>query len=152
MSNINITNIKYMDLSHKNIIVTFTCDNSDCGTFSFNIDDTTNNADPNDSQFSKDYIVKQLAIEKINSGEIVPDAPDLPGFIESYMIRSSRDKLLADTDKYFSVSDYPITEESKQALREYRQSLRDITEQEDFPTNVIWPAIPEVVSLKKSKQ
>jgi len=52
-------------------------------------------------------------------------------------IRTKRLKLLQETD-YMGNSDYPNTNE----WREYRQSLRDITEQSN-PFNIIWPNKPE---------
>lgn len=59
-------------------------------------------------------------------------------------VRARRDKLLADTD-WTQVLDAPISAESREAFRVYRQALRDITEQEGFPTEVVWPELPEVV-------
>jgi hypothetical protein len=52
-------------------------------------------------------------------------------------IRTHRLKLLQETD-YMGNSDYPITNE----WREYRQALRDITEQGN-PFDIIWPNKPE---------
>ena len=59
-------------------------------------------------------------------------------------VRAQRDKLLAETD-WTQVLDAPISAESREAFRVYRQALRDITEQEGFPEAVIWPEMPEVV-------
>ena len=59
-------------------------------------------------------------------------------------IRTQRDKLLAETD-WTQVLDAPISAESREAFRVYRQVLRDITGQEGFPTVVVWPELPEVV-------
>lgn len=53
-------------------------------------------------------------------------------------VRSKRDKLIAETD-YFMLSDAP---EPPQGLSEYRQALRDITEQSGFPHDVVWPDNP----------
>lgn len=39
--------------------------------------------------------------------------------------RSWRNKRLNSTDKYLTVPDFPITEEQRQELIEYRQALRD---------------------------
>lgn len=52
-------------------------------------------------------------------------------------IRTKRLKLLQETD-YMGNSDYPITNE----WRDYRQALRDITEQGN-PFNIVWPNKPE---------
>ena len=71
-------------------------------------------------------------------------------------IRGKRDELLIDTDKY-SLSDFPHSSpEKKQEWLDYRQSLRDITNNLDTTTitltfdqfqdvqfqNLTWPAIP----------
>lgn len=44
--------------------------------------------------------------------------------------RAWRDSELDRTDKFMSVSDYPY----KEAMVAYRQTLRDWTDSEDFPT------------------
>ncbi len=46
--------------------------------------------------------------------------------------RAERDLLLSQTDKYM-ISDFPITEEEKERYKAYRQYLRDIPEQQNFP-------------------
>lgn len=58
-------------------------------------------------------------------------------------IRIKRKSLLAETD-YLVMSDYPISESSLMLIKEYRRKLRDITKQEGFPHNVIWPEKPEI--------
>ena len=46
--------------------------------------------------------------------------------------RAERDNLLAQTDKYM-LSDFPITEEKLAQYKAYRQYLRDLPEQAEFP-------------------
>lgn len=58
-------------------------------------------------------------------------------------IRSKRNLLLADTD-YLLMPDYPISEEYLEKVKEYRQQLRDITKQENFPTSVVFPNFPKI--------
>ena len=58
-------------------------------------------------------------------------------------MREQRDSLLAETDVYL-LPDYPITEEKLDEILKYRQALRDITEQEGWPRNIVWPEKPEV--------
>jgi hypothetical protein len=53
-------------------------------------------------------------------------------------IRNKRNKLLLDTD-WTQLADSPLSEEKKETFRAYRQALRDITEQEGFPQNIVWP-------------
>ena len=47
-------------------------------------------------------------------------------------IRSKRNSLLAETD-YLLMSDYPISAEYLARIKKYRQELRDLTKQENFP-------------------
>lgn len=58
--------------------------------------------------------------------------------------RAQRDKLLAETD-WTQVLDAPISAESREAYRVYRQALRDVPEQEGFPERVQWPVEPVAV-------
>lgn len=55
-------------------------------------------------------------------------------------VRAKRDKLLADTD-WTQVTDSALTKEKQEKYKEYRQKLRDITKQEEFPYNVTFPSI-----------
>lgn len=57
-------------------------------------------------------------------------------------IRTQRDALLSQTD-YLMMPDYPISEEYREKIKLYRQELRDITKQENFPTDVTFPDLPE---------
>lgn len=56
--------------------------------------------------------------------------------------RAKRDKLLADTD-WTQTLDAPVSAASKAALRAYRQELRDLPQNEDWP-ECIWPELPEI--------
>ena len=58
-------------------------------------------------------------------------------------IRKERDKRLAATD-YLVAVDYPISAEHLELVKTYRQSLRDIPQQEGFPWSgeIDDPAIP----------
>lgn len=58
-------------------------------------------------------------------------------------IRSKRNSLLAETD-YLLMSDYPINEEYLEKVKEYRQQLRDLTKQENFPQHVVFPDFPKI--------
>lgn len=57
-------------------------------------------------------------------------------------VRAKRDALIAETD-YLMMSDYPISDEDKALVETYRQALRDIPEQEGFPSEVQWPVAPQ---------
>jgi hypothetical protein len=52
-------------------------------------------------------------------------------------VRAERDRLLTQTD-YMVLPDCP---EDSEAVRKYRQSLRDITKQKGFPHKVTWPEL-----------
>lgn len=58
--------------------------------------------------------------------------------------RAQRDSLIAETD-WTQVLDAPISAECREAFRVYRQALRDVPQQENFPYDIIWPEKPEVV-------
>lgn len=58
-------------------------------------------------------------------------------------IRSKRNSLLAETD-YLLMPDYPISEEYSEKVKEYRQQLRDLTKQDEFPKNVTFPDFPKI--------
>lgn len=53
-------------------------------------------------------------------------------------VRSRRNGLLAECD-WTQINDAPV---NQQAWAVYRQALRDITAQVDFPFNVTWPTAP----------
>ena len=57
-------------------------------------------------------------------------------------VRSQRDAMIAEPD-YLMISDYPISDEDKALVETYRQALRDIPEQEGFPSEVQWPVAPQ---------
>lgn len=65
-------------------------------------------------------------------------SPPIPDFLEE-KIRTERNFLLADSD-WTQVADAPV---DQAAWANYRQALRDIPNQEGFPTDVAWPAKPE---------
>ena len=57
-----------------------------------------------------------------------------------YSVRGLRDAKLKETD-YLMLADVPISQEDKEAIMVYRQELRDITDQEGFPEDVVWPEL-----------
>lgn len=54
-------------------------------------------------------------------------------------VREARNDLLVACD-WTQLPDAPV---DQTAWAAYRQALRDITSQEGFPTNVVWPTKPE---------
>lgn len=54
--------------------------------------------------------------------------------IEQYkeQVRAVRNRYLEQTDKYLSVTDFPITDEQKEQYMQYREYLRHYPEQADW--------------------
>ena len=79
-----------------------------------------------------------------------PDAPvpDKPTYNpderaleqEADEAREQRNALLADSD-WSVLPDAPVADE--QAWKDYRQALRDVPQQNGFPTDIDWPMKPE---------
>ena len=61
-------------------------------------------------------------------------APEPTSEQKASAIRAKRNNLLASTD-WWAVQDRTMT----QAEIDYRQALRDITDQQTFPDSVVWP-------------
>lgn len=55
--------------------------------------------------------------------------------------RQKRDILIAQTD-YLLMVDYPISAEDLEAVKKYRQALRDVPQQKGFPKSISWPELP----------
>ena len=53
------------------------------------------------------------------------------------LVLEQRDNLLKETDHY-GLSDFTMTDE----MAAYRQALRDVPQQEGFPTDITWPTKP----------
>ena len=64
--------------------------------------------------------------------------------VQAAMVRMRRDQLLRECDLYV-MPDYPSTEEGLESVKQYRQLLRDLPNQEGFPQSVVFPEIPEVL-------
>lgn len=59
------------------------------------------------------------------------------------MARSKRNSLLTACD-WTQTLDAPIDAATREAYRVYRQLLRDLTEQPDFPNTIEWPLLPAI--------
>ncbi|WP_072037743.1 tail fiber assembly protein [Enterobacter sp. Bisph1] len=64
--------------------------------------------------------------------------------IQASSARAQRDKLLADSD-WTMTPDAPT---DKVAWGKYRRSLRDISDQSNFPKHIIWPNAPDMTTGK----
>jgi len=76
-----------------------------------------------------------------NYETLLNDAKEHDKNIHAMAIREKRDKLLTNSD-WTQANDTALSNEMVEAYRVYRQTLRDITKQEEFPYNVIWPMEP----------
>ena len=75
---------------------------------------------------------------------ITPPTPEEMAAQKAAQIRRVRDSLISETD-WTQLLDAPISDESREYVRVYRQELRDIPQQESFPDEVIWPEKPDVI-------
>ena len=83
----------------------------------------------------------QMALSEAWQGEVtveeVADTTD--------EIRARRDRLLAATD-WAGLPDSPLDAQSLEAVKTYRQALRDVPQQERFPSAITWPQMPELAN------
>ena len=63
---------------------------------------------------------------------------------KAMQVRTERDGLITGTD-YLLMPDYPISDDEREAVKAYRQALRDVTKQPGFPDVINWPERPEDV-------
>lgn len=59
----------------------------------------------------------------------------------SETVLSQRFNLLSQSD-WTQIPNGPLTTEKQAAWADYRQELRDITQQSGYPFNVVWPVAP----------
>lgn len=84
----------------------------------------------------------QMALSEAWQGEVtVEEGPETAD-----EIRARRDRLLAATD-WAVLPDSPLDAQSLEAVKTYRQALRDVPQQEHFPGAITWPRMPELANL-----
>lgn len=96
------------------------------------VETTQYSADEYEGCVRKNVSVTEAVIERIKSNDRDKAAKE---------VREIRDKLLSESDKYV-MKYYPNVPEE---LLTYRETLRDLPEQEGFPYNVEFPQKPEGV-------
>lgn len=84
-----------------------------------------------------------------NYETLLNDAKEHDRSIHAKAIREKRDRLLNESD-WTQANDTALSQEMVEAYRVYRQALRDITSQEEFPYNVIWPEKPSNIESTTS--
>lgn len=120
----------------------------------------------NSKKYNSEYYLRQAIFEnqKVAFGELTPELMKEFGITEEQYnpedemtdeqlasrVRMRRDSMISRTDFYVQ-PDYPSDPEGLEAVKAYRQALRDITEQSGFPRNVQWPEMTAVLSTGKSK-
>ena len=62
-------------------------------------------------------------------------------------VRAVRNRYLEQTDKYLSISDFPITDEERESYKAYRVYLRDYTLEDEW-----WTANPKTYDEWKEQQ
>ena len=84
----------------------------------------------------------QMALSEAWQGEVTVE--EVPETADEF--RARRDRLLAATDwAVLPVS--PLDAQSLEAVKTYRQALRDVPQQEHFPGAITWPRMPELANL-----
>jgi len=93
--------------------------------------------DPNDkgAVFSTAALFEEM---KPHAAPYVPPPPPTEEELAA-AVREERNALLAASD-WTQLPDVP--DSTKQKWSKYRQALRDITEQPEFPYSVVWPEEP----------
>ncbi|MCG7944890.1 MAG: phage tail assembly chaperone [Candidatus Thiodiazotropha taylori] len=104
---------------------------------------TSTNPDDTDIIVEGDYIENP----KLENGKVVTDTA-VETEIKAFEVRANRDELLRASDgqimKIFDqATSWANLETKRGEWKTYRQALRDVPQQSDFPTIVSWPTKPE---------
>lgn len=103
--------------------------------------------EPTDILIESNIEVSPNKTYSLSNGEIVVTdfipAEDIAAIAQWESVRTERNKLLQDTD-WIAIKAYELNETMSNGWKEYRQSLRDVTNQSD-PFNIEWPAKPSVL-------
>lgn len=99
------------------------------------IEEADQNLEAGEGYVEGTYAPEEYIFE-VNTGEMVPRAQTPPDTAE-IDARMKRNEMLLDTD-WMVLPDSP---HDTPAVREYRQSLRDVTAQSGFPYEITWPVL-----------
>lgn len=118
----------------------------------------------NSKKYNSQYGLRQAIFEnqRVAFGEFTPELMKKFSITEekynpedemtdeelAFRVRMRRDSMISHTDFYVQ-PDYPSDPAGLEAVKAYRQALRDVPEQSGFPRNVQWPAMPSVLSGDK---
>ena len=102
-----------------------------------------------------DYEVVRGYDGKLYKSDEAPIKPQEQVIEEAFVaLRMKRDRLLVETD-FLLMPDYPIEGEPLEAMKVYRQALRDLPEQEGAPWvdgEIPWPEKPPVFVVVESRR
>ena len=92
------------------------------------------------SQNDKEQHSRDLYTQIVSDGQISPyvEPDDLTNSELASNARQLRNSLLSASD-WTQVADAPV---NQAAWATYRQALRDVPDQENFPSEIAWPAQP----------
>ena len=77
-------------------------------------------------------------VRDMTEAELAENAPTNLDHLQAPAMRQLRNQLLAETD-WTASSDVTMSD----AMRTYRQALRDVPAQSGFPVDITWPERPE---------
>jgi hypothetical protein len=90
----------------------------------------------------EDFHLEMMTVrEQVESGQITAESGLV---IMSANERARRNSLLSESD-WTQVADTPLNQDERDAWAIYRQTLRDITNQQGFPWEITWPVRPDGV-------
>lgn len=100
-----------------------------------------------DIEIPQEYYLDAITFQRDENGQVIinriTEKEQELKIEELKQLRTNRNALLDQTDKYI-VADYPHpTPEARQAWLDYRQALRDLPSTTEDPTNPVWPIAPE---------
>jgi hypothetical protein len=94
----------------------------------------------------KDGVVESLPTRPLAGGywffDYLGKAWAQDGTLVAEQIKRKRNDLLMQSD-WTQIPNGPLTSERQAAWGIYRQALRDITSQQGYPLEVVWPTAPE---------
>lgn len=91
---------------------------------------------------NKTHTLKQSAPYEVNGKwQMHYSVEPLPAVVASKNVKAERDRLLAETD-WVVAKAYETQTEVPAAWASYRQQLRDLTAQANFPYEIVWPVKP----------
>ena len=85
------------------------------------------------------HIEEIASSDGVRRWQIVKNASSAADLSEA--VRRKRDVLLSQTD-FLVMPDYPIDTADLEAVKTYRQALRNVPQQAGFPIEVQWPDLP----------